>query len=455
MNVSEDDSCGLARFHLNSRPRRGRKAHATSPCQTPETLITKLALSLVLCLGVALFCVSCGGQGGGNANAGQGGSNANVGQAQSIASIQHTVLIIKENHTFDNYFGTFPGADGATSGITSTGQVVPLTHMPDVYKASLCNGWDCAIEAIDGGKMDKFNLISANLSAYTQLDEGDIPNYWAYARHFALADRYFTSVHGPSVPNYFYMIAAQSGGVIDDGGDGGGGTLCDGTPYGDVAVIDSAGNITYQAPCFDFPTLADSLVAAGQTWKVYSDGGAPGGVFDAIRHIRDSPTWQDHVASTNQFLADAQSGTLPAMSWVFPPEGSSDHPPDSICAGENWTVQQLNAVAQGPDWNSTVVFVTWDDFGGFYDHVPPPQVDQMGLGPRVPLLIISPFAKAGYVSHTVYEHSSILKFVETRYHLQPLTARDGTASDMLDSFDFSQQPQPPLILEPRPCPQSP
>jgi phospholipase C len=114
-------------------------------------------------------------------------------------------------------------------------------------------------------------------------------------------------------------------------------------------------------------------------------------------------------------------------------------------------VQQLNAVMQGPDWNDTVVFLTYDDFGGFYDHVPPPRLDAFGLGPRVPLLIISSFAKAGYISHTVYEHSSVLKFVETRYHLPALTARDGGASDMLDSFDFTQQPQSPLILQPRQC----
>jgi phospholipase C len=106
---------------------------------------------------------------------------------------------------------------------------------------------------------------------------------------------------------------------------------------------------------------------------------------------------------------------------------------------------------QGPDWNSTVIFITYDDFGGLYDHVPPPQIDQFGLGPRVPMLIVSPFAKRGYVSHTQYEHSSVLKFVEDRYHLPPLTARDARASDMRDSFDFGQT-QPPLILSERQCP---
>jgi hypothetical protein len=122
-----------------------------------------------------------------------------------------------------------------------------------------------------------------------------------------------------------------------------------------------------------------------------------------------------------------------------------------MCAGENWTVQTLNALMQGPEWNSTAVFITWDDFGGFYDHVPPPQVDQYGLGPRVPMLIISPYARPGYISHTQYEFSSFLKLVEERFNLAPLTMRDANANDMQDSFDFTQQPLPPLILNTRSC----
>jgi phospholipase C len=140
------------------------------------------------------------------------------------------------------------------------------------------------------------------------------------------------------------------------------------------------------------------------------------------------------------------------VSWLLPPGEYSEHPPGSMCEGENWTASVLNAVMQGPDWNSTAVFVTWDDFGGFYDHVAPPQVDQFGLGPRVPLLIISPYAKAGYVSHTVYEHTSVLKFIETRYGLKALTSRDAAANNMLDSFNFAQAPQAPLLLQPRTCP---
>jgi phospholipase C len=373
--------------------------------------------------------------------------------ANDPSPIQHTVFIIKENRTFDNYFGRFPSAAGTTTGVTSTGQVVPLSSMPDSYAGNLCNGWACAVQAFDNGKMDKFDLATGGtLDAYTQMAEQGIPNYWAYARRFALADHYFTSVHGPSLPNHLFTMAAQSGGVITNVDNSTAGTNCYGSSSGTVSVIDDNGNITQQSPCFDFQTLPDLLNNAGISWTYY---GEQGGILSVIRHIANSPVLKAHTAEPAQFLSDAANGKLPAMSWILPPAGTSEHPPESACTGENWTVELLNAIMQGPDWKTTAIFLAWDDFGGLYDHLPPPQLDRLGLGPRAPLLVISPFARRGYVSHTVYEQSSILKFVERRYHLQPLAARDRAASDLLDSFDFSQPPQPPLILSPRQCPAVP
>jgi phospholipase C len=377
------------------------------------------------------------------------GGSSSAPVPRNLTAIQHTVFIINENHTFDNFFGAFPGANGATTGLLSNGQSIPLSVMPDVYQATLCNSWDCSIQAIDSGKMDQFDLITGTLSAYTQVTQQQIPNYWAYASRFTLADHYFTSVHGPSLPNHLFAVAAQSGGVIDNGGNPGSGTTCDGSSWGTVTVIDASGNRSQQAPCFNFKTLPDSLEQAGISWKYYADAG---GYVSVMSQIRNSVLWDDDVAPPAQFLVDAKSGKLPAVTWLIPPGEDSAHPPDSICEAENWNVSILNALMQAPDWNSTVVFVTWDDFGGFYDHVAPPQVDQFGLGPRVPLLIISPYAKAGYVSHTVYDHTSVLKFIETRYNLPPLTSRDAAANNMLDSFDFDASPQPPLLLQPRACP---
>lgn len=396
------------------------------------------AFDLVLLILLACFLAGCT-------------SSNNSLLPNNLDVIQHTVFIINENHTFDNYFGTFPGADGTSSGLLSTDQSIPLSVMADEYQdVGLCNSWDCALLAMDNGKMDKFDLINGgSRSAYAQAAEQQIPNLWIYARRFTLADHYFTSVHGPSLPNHLFAIGAQSGGAIDNGGNPGPGAACDGNSYGTVTIIDENGKRSQQPPCFDFPTLPDILTKAGVSWKYYAEGG---GFLSLIGHIYKSSSWQHDVATPDQFLIDAGTGHLPAVSWLLPPGPESEHPPNSMCEGENWTVSVLNAVMQGPDWNSTAVFITWDDFGGFYDHVMPPQVDEFGLGPRVPLLIVSPYAKQGYISHTVYDHTSILKFVETRYGLKALTSRDAWAHAMLDSFNFSQPPQPPMLLTTRTCP---
>lgn len=374
--------------------------------------------------------------------------------------IQHIVFIIKENRTFDNYFGTFPGADGVTTGTISTGQVIPLGHTPDRTRHDIGHSWRDAVLSIDGGKMDKFDLIPGGnvrgeYLAYTQLTEKDIPNYFAYARNFVLADRMFSSLTGPSFPNHLYTVGAQSGGAINNPSRTKGVWGCDSDEGATVQVMDDHGGITQQFPCFDFPTLADLLQTAGVSWKYYAPQRGQAGyiwnALDAIRHIRNTPLWTEHVAPDGQFAADARSGRLPAVSWLVMGR-ASEHPPASTCYGENWSVEQVNAIMQGPDWPSTAIFITWDDFGGFYDHVAPPKVDAFGFGPRVPLLIISPYAKSGYVSHTQYEFSSLLKFVEARYGLPPLTARDREANSTLDSFDFAQAPHPPLVLATHPCP---
>jgi phospholipase C len=417
-----------------------RKRDPLVVCHKTGTTPRKVAISIAVIFCASMPLVTCN-------------SSTTSHAANDPSAIQHIVFIVKENRTFDNYFGGFPSADGATSGVTSTGKVVALSPTPDCYQGAICNSWACAIQACDSGKMDKFDLTTGGtMAAFTQLAEKDIPNYWAYARHFTLADRYFTSVHGPSLPNHLFTVAAQSVGAIDNENNAVSGNDCSGAASGTIPVMDDNGNVTQQSPCFEIQTLPDELENARISWKYYSLGG---GILSLIRHIYNSPLIAQRTADSSQFQADAASGSLPAVSWVLPPEGNGEHPPESSCAGENWTVNVLNALMQSPQWESTVVFITWDDFGGFYDHVPAPQVDRFGFGPRAPLLIISPFAKRGYVSPTVYEQSSILKFIETRYHLLPLTSRDRAASDMLDSFDFSQPPQDPLILTPRTCPAAP
>jgi len=408
--------------------------------------------------------------------------------------IKHIIFLVKENRTFDNYFGTFPGANGATTGQTSDGRTVPLGPMPDSVFPDISHSFASAVNAYDGGKMDGFDKIpgAAGLHNYVQATQSDIPNYWSLAQQFVLGDNFFSSLHGPSFPNHLYTIAAQSGGVtdnpnganprrgqpskagpapeVDDGEQPGvpglrpksvpplqRGTAwgCDDPPTVRVRVMDQEGQVEQIYPCLDFPTMGDELTAAGMSWKMYAPNEGGSGyiwtVYDAIRHIRDSADWQQHIVGTDQFAIDAANGDLPAVSWISTPARVSEHPPSSTCIGENWTVSLLDALGSGPDWASSAMFITWDDFGGFYDHVAPQQVDRYGLGLRVPLLMVSPFARPGFIDHTQAEFSSVLKFIETDFGVSNLTARDLNTTDMTQDFDFTQAPLSPPQLQQRSC----
>jgi phospholipase C len=230
---------------------------------------------------------------------------------------------------------------------------------------------------------------------------------------------------------------------------------CDDDPATQVTVMATEGDISKEFPCFEFQTLADSLTTAGVSWKYYAPSkGEPGYVFstyNAINHIRNGPAWIKNVVPDTQFAIDAQNGNLPAVSWLVTGK-QNEHPPNSTCYGENWSVANMNALLGGPDGASSATFLVWDDFGGFYDHVPPPSIDTYGLGPRVPLLIISPYARSGRITHPRYEFASVLKFIEERYGLPALSERDANANDITDAFNFKQAPLPPLILQQRDCP---
>jgi phospholipase C len=382
-----------------------------------------------------------------------------------IGLIQHIVFIIKENRSFDTYFGQFPGANGVTTGRISTGQVIPLSHTPDQTTRDIDHGWNSAVTAIDHGQMDKFDLIpggnqNGDYLAYSQMGQADIPNYWTYAQNFVLADNMFSSLQGPTFPNHLYIMAGQSANVISNPKFFTTGTNtwmnwgCDAQPQVRVTTLNAQGKQVNVLPCFDINTVADELESAGVTWKYYAPPQGVSGyqysILNAINHIRNSTLWTERVVNNSQFITDAMNGQLPEVSWVVTGPGS-EHPPTSVCLGENTTLNQINAIMDGPDWPTTAIFVAWDDFGGFYDHVPPPVLDKFGLGPRVPLLVISPYALQGHISHTQYEFGSILKFIENRFGLPALTARDSAANDLEDAFDFTQPARAPLVLQPRSC----
>jgi len=376
--------------------------------------------------------------------------------------IQHIVFIVKENHSFDNYFGRFPGAAGARTGMAGTTRVV-LAHSAD-KPPNPCHNWNCTKLAMHGGKMDAFHLLGPNHQSYQQFWQADIPNYWRYAKQFVLADHMFSSLAGPTFPNHLYMIAAQSDGIVDTPRwwNGTKWTIpyswgCDSATGTIVLRIDpqtKAQSNVY--PCTDITTLADLMDTAGVTWHYYAasppDNGYKYSAMNAISHIRNGPQWSTNVLPVTQLVADIQAGTLAQMTWVTPPAYASEHPSNSVCAGENWTVSIVNAIMRSPMWDSTLIAITWDDFGGFFDHIPPPALDSYGLGPRVPLLVISPYAKTGWVSHGQLEFASVLREAENIFGLPTLGGRDVPAQDLSDALDFTQNPRAGVILSERRCP---
>ncbi|GAC1442733.1 MAG: hypothetical protein NVSMB52_00230 [Chloroflexota bacterium] len=384
------------------------------------------------------------------------------GVGDACNPIQHIIIMDKENRTFDSMFGTFPGANGATTYTASDGQQHPLNHQPDRLIRDISHQPDSAHLAYDGGKMDKFSQVEGAIQqgvdvADSQFYESDIPNYWSYARSFTLDDSFFSTVMGPSFPNHLLSIAGESANVDSNPGSGRWG--CDSAPTLTAEQRAPDGTKSYVFPCFNFQTLGDLLNTKNISWKYYAPDQDRSGyiwsAFDAIKHVRQGPDWNKHVLNHSWFAADVASGTLPTVSWLVQPFDVSDHPPASICAGENWTVQQINAVMNNPTlWAHTAIILTWDDFGGFYDHVVPPlgPNPQIEYGFRAPTMVISPYARAGYVDHTMYSYPSILKFVEDTLGLPSLTERDRLSNDMINSFDFSQNPLPPLPLQERTCP---
>jgi phospholipase C len=325
--------------------------------------------------------------------------------------IKNVVFFIQENHTFDSLFSRFPGANGKPAPIAC----------PDTLPADPPHAHINALEP--GGA-----TFGPALCSYT---ESDIPNYWKLAREFALCDNYFSDVRGPSHPNYLMMISGQS-------------------PIINVPVP------TDECPgfCLEIPVLPNRLDARGLSWRDY------GGIFSSIKSLIGRPELMDF--RDDQFFVDASSGNLPAVAWLnsgFLHESDlkSGHPPSSVCVGENYAVRVLNAVMTGPQWSSTALFLVWDDWGGFYDHVEPPTVETWADGTpfrygfRVPCIVVSPYARTGYISHTLHSHVSLLSFAEAIFGLEPLTERDASASDMLDCFDFNQPALPPLTLSNREC----
>jgi phospholipase C len=400
-----------------------------------------------------------------------------VRQAHAQNTIQHIVFIIKENHSFDNYFGAYPNVNGTTTGKVKVNGLVmtiplgPFQDKPPDYG----HGWGNAKTAYDNGAMDKFNQGACSSSPYLCYQEAqrtDLPNYWAYADNFVINDNNWADLRGPSFPNHMFTVAGASGpdlphSAINNPTNSSGHWGCD-APSGATVKIE---NGSTQFPCFkNTPTLADELTAANVTWKYYApQPGQEGYIWNTLDAFdQDKPgtsLYAAHDVLSSQFLTDVANNQLPQMSWLVPPGVDSEHPAEgsqvrSMCVGENWTVQQINAIMASPAWSSTVIAVTWDDYGGFYDHAAPQNVDAVGYGFRAPLLVISPYAFATdnpafpHISHVQMDYGSVLKFAEDTFQLSRLgaTTRDVTANSIAMDLDTSTVYNPPLTLQQRTCP---
>jgi phospholipase C len=380
----------------------------------------------------------------------------------SGGKIDHVVVIFQENRSFDNLFQGYPGADTQSYGYRSNGVKVPLHPVGleadwDIDHSSqafydACDGsgpilgTHCKMDGFDREPSGCYNDCAPN-PQYGYVPHQETRLYFAMARQYVLGDRTFASnFDGSSFVSHQYIIRAQASSTVDfPMGPWG----CGATPRDTIGTVKPPRKYGPKTvPCFDGPTLGDELDAAHLPWRFYAaatgeDAGSIWSAYQAIDHIRFGPDWATDVSSPpSNIFADIRRGKLAAMSWVTPTCIHSDHAGCGSNTGPAWVATIVNSIGRSKFWKSTAIFVMWDDYGGWYDHVPPPFEDYDGLGIRVPLLVISPYAKAGYVSHVQYEHGSILRFIEDQFGLPRLAASDRRAnSPAADCFDFTQRPR--------------
>jgi phospholipase C len=464
--------------------------------QVPPTLSRPLTLTLLLLLVVSLLAA-----GAALRQSGPEGLLPPRPAPAGIGKIKHVVVIMQENRSFDSYFGTYPGADGipmrggqpAVCVPDPAGTCVEPFHDTADLNHGGPHGAGSAAADVDGGKMDGFiaqaerarkgcqNVndpacggSSTDVMGYH--DAREIPNYWAYARHYVLQDHMFEPNASWSLPAHLFMVSEWSARCGSD------------DPASCVNRLETPGyppdyHHNGRIPHYAWTDLTWLLHRHGVSWAYYVFTGAEPDTADdeematpsQPQNARTAGIWNPlpffatvkedgelgNVRDVSEFFHAAQTGTLPAVSWICPNDKVSEHPPGLVSAGQAWVTSLIDAVMQGPSWNSTAIFLAWDDWGGFYDHVAPPAVDSNGYGLRVPGLVISPYARAGYVDHQTLSFDAYVKFIEDVFlggqRLDPATdgrpdprptVREdvGILGDLRHDFDFNQAPRPPLIL---------
>ena len=381
-------------------------------------------------------------------------------------TIQNVVIIFQENRTPDNLFGSnpyfLPGVDIATSGVNSMGQQIPLTPVPLANNYDLSHAHMAFVNMYDNGKMDGANKVAVSCAVgaqncppanpqfkYVDNSTGNLDPYFQLAEQYTFGDRMFQTNQGPSFPAHQFIISGTSApssdsdlfaaenpaGISNAGSD----TGCTAPSNEFVKMIDPSGSESSEMyPCFDHRTLNDYLDFRGISWRYYTP--SAGSIWtgpNAIYHLRFGSDWDNNVVlNPPQVLTDIANGQLANVSWVIPAGQESDHARGNKGLGPSWVASIVNAIGNSQYWDNTVILITWDDWGGWYDHVAPSIINSYEYGFRVPLIVVSPYARQGYVSHVTHDFGSILKFIEEVYQLPSLGYADEHADDLSDCFDF-------------------
>ncbi len=376
-------------------------------------------------------------------------------RAETATPIKHFIVLLQQNHTFDNYFGTYPGADGLPAGTCLPVQAGSETcvkpyHLGKASIADLDHGYATFLEQYNNGQMDGFVSALNELGQDGRIsmgyyDDRDIPYYWNLADQYVLFDRFFSSAPGGSVWNRMFWVAAVPGNEANRIPAGG---------FGDI------------------PTIFDRLQERGISWKFYVNQYDPNLNYRSLDGLEvldpqvqwvpllsfdrfvDDPELSQNIVPMEEFFEDLRLGTLPAVSYMLA-LGATEHPLTSLERGQIFVKTVLQSLMGSEAWYESAFLLTYDDWGGWYDHVPPPQVDEYGFGFRVPALLVSPYARRGHIDSTVHDFTSILGFIEENWGLAPLAARDAAANSLTPAFDFSAPPREPVLTPwERPAPQA-
>jgi phospholipase C len=385
----------------------------------------------------------------------------------SSGKIKHVIILIQENRSFNNLFYGYKGAKTAKFGYDSNGNKIKLLPISIATSWDLDHSSNSFFAACNGTgsipgtncQMNGFNREYVGCGGrgqpqcphpdpqYSYVPHSETKPYFQMAKRYVLADEMFASnFDASSFISHQYIIAGQASSAVNyPSGDWG----CEGGTGDTISIVGQERQIPYgsEQACFDNTTLGDELDSAGLPWGFYTAtlSGDFGiwSAYQAIRHIYYGPDWsQDVITPQTQFFSDISNGKLRTVSWITPTWENSDHAGSNSKTGPSWVASVVDAVGESKYWDSSAIFIFWDDYGGWFDPVPPQMLDYDGLGLRIPMLIISPYAKKGYVSHVQYEHGSILRFVEDEFGLPQLSASDARAtSPAADAFDFNKPPR--------------